>query len=78
LCLASNLECARNDLRSDDVPRRRNVFDVNTSEDLLETVAIMEDVVPKRRRVFGPAHPHTHPHPQRKIYGSYARDSRKL
>ena len=29
----------------------------NTGDDFLEAVTIMQDVVQRRRRVFGPAHP---------------------
>ena len=38
---------------------RRPVFDLNTGDDLLEAESIMQDVVRRRRRVFGPAHPET-------------------
>ena len=38
---------------------RRPVFDLNTGDDLLEAEAIMEDVLKRRRRVLGPAHPDT-------------------
>mmetsp|Transcript_4645 Transcript_4645/g.14060 ORF Transcript_4645/g.14060 Transcript_4645/m.14060 type:complete len:164 (-) Transcript_4645:38-529(-) len=31
----------------------------STRDDLLEAESIMQDVVQRRRRVFGPAHPHT-------------------
>ena len=31
----------------------------NTGDDFLEAVTIMQDVVQRRRRVFGPAHPST-------------------
>ena len=34
-------------------------FNVNTGDDLLEAESIMQDVVQRRRRVFGPAHPDT-------------------
>ena len=34
-------------------------FNVNTGDDLLEAESIMQDVVQRRRRVFGPAHPET-------------------
>ena len=33
--------------------------DLNTGDDLLEAQTIMQDVVQRRRRVFGPAHPDT-------------------
>ena len=33
--------------------------DPNTGDDLLEAETIMQDVVQRRRRVFGPAHPDT-------------------
>ena len=33
--------------------------DLNTGDDLLEAETIMQDVVQRRRRVFGPAHPDT-------------------
>ena len=36
---------------------RRPVFDLNTGDDLLEAETIMQDVVQRRRRVFGPTHP---------------------
>ena len=36
-----------------------DVFDLNTGDDLLEAESILRDVVQRRRRVFGPAHPHT-------------------
>ena len=39
--------------------RRRREFDLNTGDDLLEAETIMEDVVQRRRRVFGRAHPDT-------------------
>ena len=35
------------------------VLDLNTGDDLLEAETIMQDVVQRRRRVFGPAHPDT-------------------
>ena len=35
------------------------MFDHNTGDDLLEAETIMQDVVQRRRRVFGPAHPDT-------------------
>jgi len=35
-------------------------FDLNTGDDLLQAKTIMQDVVQRRRRVFGPAHPVTH------------------
>ena len=38
---------------------RRRRFDLNTGDDLLEAETIMQDVVQRRRRVFGPAHPDT-------------------
>mmetsp|Transcript_17855 Transcript_17855/g.54384 ORF Transcript_17855/g.54384 Transcript_17855/m.54384 type:complete len:91 (+) Transcript_17855:301-573(+) len=34
-------------------------FDLNAGNDLLEAEAIMEDVLKRRRRVLGPAHPDT-------------------
>ena len=34
-------------------------FHLNTGDDLLEAETIMQDVVQRRRRVFGPAHPET-------------------
>ena len=34
-------------------------FYLNTGDDLLEAETIMQDVVQRRRRVFGPAHPDT-------------------
>ena len=34
-------------------------FNVNTGDDLLEAESILQDVVQRRRRVFGPAHPET-------------------
>ena len=34
-------------------------FDLNTGDDLLEAETIMKDVVQRRRRIFGPAHPDT-------------------
>ena len=34
-------------------------FHLNTGDDLLEAETLMEDVVQRRRRVFGPAHPST-------------------
>ena len=37
----------------------RPIFDLNTGDDLLEAETIMQDVVQRRRRVFGPAHPST-------------------
>ena len=36
------------------------LFDRNAGDDLLEAETIMQDVVQRRRRVFGPAHPETH------------------
>jgi len=35
------------------------LFDRNAGDDLLEAETIMQDVVQRRRRVFGPAHPGT-------------------
>ena len=35
------------------------VFDLNTGDDLLEAGTIMEDVVQRRRRIFGRTHPLT-------------------
>ena len=32
---------------------------IDTGDDLLEAETIMQDVVQRRRRVFGPAHPGT-------------------
>ena len=32
---------------------------LNTGDDLLEAETILQDVVQRRRRVFGPAHPDT-------------------
>ena len=32
-------------------------FDRDTGDDLLEAETLMQDVVQRRRRVFGPAHP---------------------
>ena len=32
---------------------------MNTGDDLLEAETIMQDVVQRKRRVFGPAHPET-------------------
>ena len=34
-------------------------FDLNTVDDLLESEAISQDVVQRKRRVLGPAHPGT-------------------
>ena len=34
-------------------------FYLNTGDDLLEAETIMQDVVQRRRRVFGPTHPDT-------------------
>ena len=48
-----------------DYPRESTVrdvathFDFDTGDDLLEAETIMQDVVQRRRRVFGPAHPQT-------------------
>ena len=39
--------------------RRRDRFDLNTGDDLLEAETILQDVVQRQRRVFGPAHPET-------------------
>ena len=38
---------------------RALTFDLNTGDDLLEAETVMQDVVQRRRRVFGPAHPNT-------------------
>ena len=32
----------------------------NTGDDILEAETIIQDVIQRRRRVFGPAHPQTH------------------
>ena len=37
----------------------RHYVHLITGDDLLEAVTLMEDVVQRRRRVFGPAHPQT-------------------
>ena len=42
-------------MRSVDATR----FHPNTGDDLLEAETILQDVVQRRRRVFGPAHPDT-------------------
>ena len=39
--------------------RRQPFNHPNTGDDLLEAETIMKDVVQRRRRVFGPAHPET-------------------
>ena len=36
-----------------------NAFDLNAGDDLLEAETIVQDVVQRRRRVFGHAHPLT-------------------
>ena len=38
---------------------RSQAFDLNTGDDLIEAETVMQDVVQRRRRVFGPAHPDT-------------------
>ena len=59
--LSNHPESTRDDLRLNkhDVALTRPVFHLNTGDDLLEAETIMEDVVQRRRRVFGPAHPAT-------------------
>ena len=42
-----------------DAASTRPDFDQSTGDDLLEAETIMQDVVQRRRRVFGPAHPDT-------------------
>ena len=37
----------------------RSVFNLNAGDGVLEAVSIMENVVKRSRRVFGPAHPST-------------------
>ena len=37
----------------------RPVFHLNTGDDLLEAETIMNDVIKRRRRIFGSAHPAT-------------------
>ena len=37
----------------------RECFDLHTGDDLLEAETILQDVVQRRRRVFGAAHPDT-------------------
>ena len=39
--------------------RRDPFFDLNTGDVLLEAETIIQDVVRRRRRVFGPTHPDT-------------------
>ena len=51
--------CTRDDLRLNHRMAVRGVIDPNTGDDLLEAVTIMQDVVKRRRRVFGPTHPDT-------------------
>ena len=36
-----------------------SIFDLNAGKDLLEAETILQDVIQRRRRVFGPAHPET-------------------
>jgi len=36
-----------------------SIFDLNAGKDLLEAETILQDVVSRRQRVFGPAHPKT-------------------
>ena len=57
--LRGDPESTRDHLRLNTARRRRPVFDVNTGDDLLEAETILHDVVQRRRRVFGPAHPET-------------------
>jgi len=39
--------------------RRRDLFNLDTGDDLLEAETILLEVVKRRRRVFGPTHPDT-------------------
>ena len=51
-------ELTRGNLRlNQQARRRRGPF--ATGDDLLEAETIMQDVTQRRRRVSGPAHPHT-------------------
>ena len=57
--LVQNPERTGDDLRLNRHDPRRPTRDPNTGDDLLEAETIMRDVVQRRRRVFGPAHPDT-------------------
>ena len=63
--LKANPASTRDDLRFESTPTRataaspRPAFDLDTGDDLFEADRIMQDVVQRRRRVFGPAHPET-------------------
>ena len=57
--LANDPRRTRDDLRLNQRGVASPRHDLNTGDDLLEAKTIMQDVVQRRRRVFGPAHPET-------------------
>ena len=58
--LVDHPESTRDHPRFESTPiRAGQKTDLNTGDDLLEAETIMQDVVQRRRRVFGPAHPDT-------------------
>ena len=60
LALCDNPACHRDDPRFNQLRRGDATrFNLDTGDDLLEAETIMQDVVRRRRRVFGPAHPAT-------------------
>ena len=61
MTLKDNPERTRDDLRLVQLNQGsvHDRFDLNTGDDLLEAETIIQDVVQRRRRVYGPAHPDT-------------------
>ena len=57
--LQEDPERTRDGLRLDQHDDLDVTLDLNTGDDLLEAVTIMQDVVKGQRQVFGPAHPCT-------------------
>ena len=57
--LANDPRRTRDDLRLNQRGVASPRHDLNTGDDVLEAETILRDVVQRRRRVFGPAHPET-------------------
>ena len=58
--LADNPERTRDNPRSNQhrsVARRRPLFYLNTGDDRLEAESMAQDLIRRRRRIWGPAHP---------------------
>ena len=57
--LASTTDRTRDDLRLNNTRRRHESILINAGDSMLEAETMVQDVVQRRRRVFGPSHPST-------------------